>query len=47
MPMLIYRQVASVFTPAVPATSTLMILFAFIVVVLMERLAGLRRAMAM
>ncbi len=47
MPMLIYRQVASIFTPAVPATSTLMILFAFVAVVLMERLAGLRRAMAM
>jgi hypothetical protein len=31
----------------VPATSTLMILFAFAVVLLMERLAGLRRAMAM
>ncbi len=47
MPMLIYRQVASVFTPAVPAMSTLMILFAFAVVLVMERLAGLRRAMAM
>jgi putative spermidine/putrescine transport system permease protein len=47
MPMLIYRQVASIFTPAVPAMSTLMILFAFAVVLLMERLAGLRRAMAM
>jgi putative spermidine/putrescine transport system permease protein len=47
MPMLIYRQVASIFTPAVPATSTLMILFAFVVVMVMERLAGLRRAMAM
>jgi putative spermidine/putrescine transport system permease protein len=47
MPMLIYRQVASIFTPAVPATSTLMILFAFVVVLVMERLAGLRRAMAM
>jgi len=47
MPMLIYRQVASIFTPAVPAISTLMILFAFIMVVVMERLTGLRRAMAM
>lgn len=47
MPMLIYRLVASVFTPAVPAISTLMILFAFGVVLLMERLGGLRRAMAM
>jgi putative spermidine/putrescine transport system permease protein len=47
MPMLIYRQVASVFTPAVPATSTLMILFAFAMVLVMERLTGLRRAMAL
>jgi putative spermidine/putrescine transport system permease protein len=47
MPMLIYRRVASMFTPAVPAMSTLMILFAFAVVLVMERLAGLRRAMAM
>jgi putative spermidine/putrescine transport system permease protein len=47
MPMLIYREVASIFTPAVPATSTLMILIAFGVVLIMERLVGLRRAMAM
>jgi putative spermidine/putrescine transport system permease protein len=47
MPMLIYRDVASIFTPAVPAMSTLMILFAFVAVLAMERLAGLRRAMAM
>ena len=47
MPMLIYSKVASVFTPAVPAMSTLMILFAFAVVMAMERLAGLRRVMAM
>jgi putative spermidine/putrescine transport system permease protein len=47
MPMLIYREVASIFTPAVPAMSTLMILFAFAMVLLMERLTGLRRAMAM
>jgi putative spermidine/putrescine transport system permease protein len=46
MPMLIYREVASIFTPAVPAISTLMILFAFGMVLLMERLTGLRRAMA-
>jgi putative spermidine/putrescine transport system permease protein len=47
MPMLIFRQVSSIFTPAVPATSTLLILFAFAVVLVMERLAGLRRAMAL
>ncbi|MDR3538852.1 MAG: ABC transporter permease [Acetobacteraceae bacterium] len=47
MPMLIFRLVGSIFTPAVPAMSTLMILIAFVVVVVMERLVGLRRAMAM
>jgi putative spermidine/putrescine transport system permease protein len=47
MPMLIYRLIGSVFTPAVPAISTLMILIAFGVVLIMERLVGLRRAMAM
>jgi putative spermidine/putrescine transport system permease protein len=47
VPMLIYRKIASVLTPAVPAASTLLILFAFAVVLVMERLAGLRRAMAM
>lgn len=47
VPMLIYRQIASVFTPAVPAASTLLIVFAFAVVLIMERLAGLRRAMAL
>lgn len=47
VPMLIYRLVGSVFTPAVPAMSTLMILLAFGVVVILERLVGLRRAMSM
>jgi putative spermidine/putrescine transport system permease protein len=47
MPMLIYSRIASVFTPAVPAMSTLMIVVAFAVVLMMERLVGLRRAMAM
>jgi putative spermidine/putrescine transport system permease protein len=47
MPMLVYRMVGSIFTPAVPAMSTLLILFAFAAVLVMERLVGLRRAMAM
>ena len=47
VPMLIYRLVASVFTPAVPAMSGLMILLAMGVVVAMERLVGLRRAVSM
>jgi putative spermidine/putrescine transport system permease protein len=45
--MLIYRMLGSVFTPAVPAMSTLLILMAMAVVLLLERLVGLRRAMAM
>ena len=47
VPMLIFQQIASIFTPAVPAISTLMILFALAVVLVMERLAGLRRGLAM
>lgn len=46
VPMLIYRQMASVFTPFVPAMSTLMMLIALGVVLAMERLVGLRRVMA-
>jgi putative spermidine/putrescine transport system permease protein len=46
IPMLIYRQMASVFTPFVPAMSTLMMLIALGVVLAMERLVGLRRVMA-
>lgn len=47
VPMLIYRLVAELFTPAVPAMSALMILFAIAIVVAMERLVGLRRAVSM
>jgi putative spermidine/putrescine transport system permease protein len=47
VPMLIYRLLASVFTPAVPAMSTLMILLAMVIVLVMERLVGLRRAVSM
>ncbi|HEY3846610.1 MAG TPA: ABC transporter permease [Acetobacteraceae bacterium] len=46
IPMLIYRLMASVFTPVVPAMSTLMMLIALGVVLAMERLVGLRRVMA-
>jgi putative spermidine/putrescine transport system permease protein len=47
MPMLIYRLAGSVFTPAIPAMSALMILLAIVVVIAMERLVGLRRAVSM
>jgi putative spermidine/putrescine transport system permease protein len=45
MPMLIYRRVANLFDPSVAAMSTLMIGLAVIVVLALERLVGLRRAM--
>jgi putative spermidine/putrescine transport system permease protein len=46
IPLLIFQRIASVFEPSVAAMSTLMIFFAMAVVLLVERLAGLRRAMA-
>jgi putative spermidine/putrescine transport system permease protein len=47
VPLLIFQMIASVFEPSVAAISTLMILFAMAVVMLLERVGGLRRAMAM
>jgi putative spermidine/putrescine transport system permease protein len=47
MPMLIYRKATGVFDPSVAAMSTLMIGLAICVVLLLERLVGLRRAMGM
>jgi putative spermidine/putrescine transport system permease protein len=46
IPLLIFQRVAGVFDPSVSAMSTLMILFAMAVVLVVERVAGLRRAMA-
>ena len=47
MPMLIYRKATGVFDPSVAAISTLMIGLAVAVVLIMERLVGLSRAMGM
>ncbi len=47
VPLLIFQMIANVFEPSVAAISTLMILIAMAVVLVVERLAGLRRAMAM
>jgi putative spermidine/putrescine transport system permease protein len=47
MPMLIYRRATGVFDPSVAAMSTLMIVMAIVVVLLLERLVGLRRAMGL
>jgi putative spermidine/putrescine transport system permease protein len=45
MPMLIFRKATEVFDPSVATMSTLMMGLAIAVVLLMERLVGLRRAM--
>ena len=45
MPMLIFRKATEVFDPSVATMSTLMMGLAVAVVLLMERLVGLRRAM--
>jgi putative spermidine/putrescine transport system permease protein len=47
MPMLIYRKATGVFDPSVAAMSTLMIGLAICVVLILERLVGLRRAMGL
>jgi putative spermidine/putrescine transport system permease protein len=47
MPMLIYRKATSVFDPSVATISTLLIGLAIVVVLILDRLAGLRRAMGM
>ena len=47
VPLLIFQMIANVFEPSVAAISTLMILFAMAVVLVLERIGGLQRAMAM
>lgn len=47
MPMLIFRRAASIFDPSVSAMSTLMVGLAIVVVLAIERLVGLKRAMGM
>jgi putative spermidine/putrescine transport system permease protein len=47
IPLLIFQRIASVFEPSVAAMSTLMIFFAMAVALVVERVAGLRRAIAM
>jgi putative spermidine/putrescine transport system permease protein len=46
IPLLIFQKIASRFEPSVAAMSTLMIFFAMAVVLVVERVAGLRRAIA-
>jgi putative spermidine/putrescine transport system permease protein len=47
MPMLIYRKATGVFDPSVATISTLLIGLAVVVVLVLERLVGLKRAMGM
>lgn len=46
VPLLIFQMIGSVFEPTVAAISTLMMLLAMVIVVILERVMGLRRAMA-
>ena len=46
VPILIFQRIASVFDPSIAAISTLMILFSMAIVVVLERVIGLRRAVA-
>lgn len=46
IPILVFQMIAGVFDPSVAVISTLMILFAMVVVMILERVMGLRRAMA-
>ncbi|MEJ0015214.1 MAG: ABC transporter permease [Acetobacteraceae bacterium] len=47
IPLLVFQMIGNVFEPSIAAISTLMILLAMAIVVVMEKLTGLRRAMAM
>jgi putative spermidine/putrescine transport system permease protein len=46
IPILVFQRIASVFDPSIAAISTLMILFAMAIVVVLERVIGLHRAVA-
>lgn len=47
VPLVIYRQISTVFDPSVAAMSTVVILLTLVAVIILERLVGLRRAMAL
>jgi len=46
IPILVFQRIANVFDPSIAAISTLMIVFSMGVVIAMERVIGLRRAVA-
>ena len=47
VPIVLYRQIGTVFDPSVATMSTIIIILAIAVVLILDRLVGLRRAMAM
>lgn len=47
VPLLVFEMIGNVFEPSIAAISTLMILLAMAIVVVLERITGLRRAMGM
>ncbi len=47
VPLLIFQRIANLFEPSLAAISTLLILFAMAIVMVVERVAGLRRGLAM
>lgn len=47
VPIVIYRQISTVFDPSVAAMSTVVIILTLAAVLILERLVGLRRAMAL
>ena len=46
VPLLVFQMIGNVFEPSIAAISTLMIMLAMIIVVVLERIMGLQRAMA-
>lgn len=46
IPLLIFQMIGNVFEPSIAAISTLMMLLAMVIVMILERVTGLRRAMA-
>jgi putative spermidine/putrescine transport system permease protein len=46
IPLLVFQMIGKVFEPSIAAISTLMILLAMVIVMALERIMGLRQAMA-
>jgi putative spermidine/putrescine transport system permease protein len=46
VPLLVFQMIGNVFEPSIAAISTLMIMLAMIIVMVLERIMGLRQAMA-